>query len=46
LKDQNQRLVINGQILQSEDDNEAELIKQAITFAQTRLPVLVNLKVA
>jgi SAM-dependent methyltransferase len=46
LKSQNQRLIIDGQILQSEDDNEAELIKQAATFAQNRLPILINLKVA
>jgi hypothetical protein len=46
LKSQNQRLIIDGQILQSEDDNEAELIKQATAFAQNRLPVLINLKVA
>jgi hypothetical protein len=45
LQEQGQRLVIAGQVLQTDDENLAELIRQATEFSKVRLPALLNLLV-
>lgn len=46
LEMQGQRLVKEGQTLQSKEDNLKELTQQAETFAQKQLPILKSAKVA
>lgn len=43
---QNQRLLKDGQTLQAPQDNLAELTRQAIEFAEKRLPILKALQIA
>lgn len=46
LKMQNQKIIKNGETLEREEDNLAELTAQAKEFAEKRLPILKTLEVA